>query len=131
MNKQIIPALKIFLFSQPILSTEWLSLLGHKYHASLPFSWEFTQVLEEANVIAWDGVLTPKMKSYQDRLFKKLETGAILLLQGEARTMLENHPFVTLISLNQLRYVELPGWSVLPEEIMMALTICHQKLSHV
>jgi hypothetical protein len=127
-NKLVI---KIFLLSQPILNTEWASLLGHKYAQALPFPWEFTQSLEEAHIVAWDGVLTPKLMHYQDRILNKLKSGTILLLQGEARTFLENHPFVKLISLDQLSYVELPGWSVLPEELLMALSACQQKISHV
>lgn len=130
MEKQT-ASMKIFLFSQPLLTTEWLSLMGDKYARSLKFQWELTDSLEAADVIAWDGVLTSKLKFYQDRLLKKLEKGSILLLQGDMRTLLENHPFVQLISLNQLRYVELAGWSVLPEEMLAALVSCQQKLPHV
>ena len=130
MEKKIVP-IKIYLFSQPLLTTEWLSLLGDKYSRALKFNWEFADSLEAADVIAWDGVMTSKLRLYQDRLFKKIEGGAILLLQGDMRTLYENHPFVKLISLDQLRYVELSGWSVLPEELLMALISCHQKLTNV
>lgn len=125
-------ALKIFLFSQPLLTTEWPALMGNKYARALSFPWEFTDSIENADVIAWDGVVSEKMKLYQDNIIDRLKSGAVLLLQGDARTLFENHPFVSLITLDQLRYVELSGWSVLPEELLAALVSCHQKMmNHV
>ncbi len=123
--------LKIYLFSGPLLSTEWPSLLGDKYVHALKFSWEFVNVPEEADVIVWDGVISPKLSIYADRVMSRLQVGKVLLLTGEARTLYENHPFVKLLQLDQLRYVEVPGWSVLPEELLEAMTSCYQKLGYV
>jgi Ni,Fe-hydrogenase III small subunit len=123
--------LKIYLFSGPLLSTEWLSLLGDKYVHALKFTWEYVKNPDEADIIVWDGVISPKLSLYADKIVARLEVGKVLLLTGEARTLYENHPFVKLLKLNQLRYVEVPGWSVLPEELLLALTTCHQKLGYV
>ena len=124
-------SLKLYLMSNPTLNSEWSAIFSDKYAYALSFTWEVVESPEFADVIAWDGVITPKLELYIDRIFKRLENHAILLLQGEARTLYENNPYVKSLKLDQLRYVELPGWSVLPEEILMALTVCHQKLNHV
>ncbi len=129
MNKPEI--LTIFCFSQPLVHTEWWSLLGDKYCHSLPFQWKIVEDPNEAKVIAWDGVITPKGNSRVVQLRKLLGEGRILLLQGEARTALARHPLVELISLEGIKVVELPGWTVLPEELIHTLEQCFQKLADV
>lgn len=131
MQKSSIFVLKIYLLPQPLFSTEWLSILGDKYVNCAPIRWEFVEDIKDSHVIAWDGVITPKYTFHLEEIQNQLKSGKILLLQGEARTLYKNHPFVELVDLNQLTYVELPGWSVLPEQIIAALLQCHQKLAHV
>ena len=131
MQKNEIFVLKIYLLPQPLFSTEWLSILGDKYRNCANMRWEIVEDIKDCHVIAWDGVITPKYKIHQEEIFQQLQSGKILLLQGEARTLYKNHPFVELIDLGKISYVELPGWSVLPEQIIAALLQCHEKLAHV
>ncbi len=131
MQKKDIPVLKIFLMSQPLANTEWSSLLGDKYLGSTSFRWEFVENIQDSEVIAWDGVITPKFSIFKDQIFSLLASGRVLLIQGEARTLYKSHPFVELFNLESVKLVELPGWSVLPEEMISALELCRQKLGHV
>lgn len=123
--------LKVLLLSQPLQHTEWLSLMGDKYYSALPFAIEFTHELSAAEIIVWDGVMTPKsQKVYQD-VVHSLREGKVLLLQGEARTLLKKHPIVSQVNIEEMKCVDLPGWSILPEEMIVALEKCHQKLKNV
>lgn len=123
--------LNIYSFSNPALHTEWASLLGDKYCHSMPFSLKFVDDINDAHVIAWDGVITPKGHHYMDKVVEKLKSGALLLLMGEARTLFKDSPIVELLNLDQIRYVELTGWSLLPEDMIQTLKSCHQKTTHV
>ena len=124
-------SLKVFFLSQPLLHTEWISLLGDKYYHSLTFKLEVTKDLASAQVIAWDGVITPKNATYMKEVIQSLSDKKVLLIQGEASTLLKTHPIVSQINLESHSYVELPGWSALPEEMIAALEICRQKVGHV
>jgi hypothetical protein len=124
------PVLKIFNYSHPLLQTELLSLLGDKYVHALPFPWEFVQDLEAAEVVVWDGVMSPRNKYYTDELLRKLET-KVLLLTGEAMTSLKASKKVSLVDESKFQVVRLTGWNVLPEEILSALEAAYKKLHHV
>jgi hypothetical protein len=124
------PVLKIYCFSQPLLMTEWRSLLSDKFNLALPFDVELTDQPTMANVIAWDGVVSPKFERFQSRM-QELLSNKTLLLMGEAQTLLAQHPIATLFSNADFRTVRLPGWSVLPEELMAALVECYQAGGHV
>lgn len=123
--------LTIFALSQPLWSTEWASLRGDKFRNALPFPVRFVSNIEEAQVIAWNGMLTPKSSSALKPLIEKLNHGSILLLMGERRTLLEGHPFVKFANSSKWRVVELPGWSVLPEEMLKSIHECWELISHV
>ncbi len=124
-------SLKIFFLSQPLLHTEWLSLMGDKYCHSMPFKLEVTHDVESAQIVAWDGVITAKSASLMKSVLGLLKDNKILLIQGEARTLFKDHPIISQVDLELLNYVEMPGWSVLPEEMIAALEICLQRVSHV
>ncbi len=123
--------LRIYNFSHPLMHTEWLTLTGDKYHRTLPFEWEMVKEMASAQVITWDGVITPKNQSIVDEMIRELKGNKILLLIGESMTLLKNHPMVKLLDPKDLNFVEVAGWSILPEEILAALESCHQKLNHV
>lgn len=123
-------SLKIYNFSHPLVKTEWMSILGDKYRDALPFSWEIVDDHTSADVIVWDGVIGPKSKAINSVL-EELKKAKILLLMGEGMTSLKSHPLVNLIDLDQIKYVEVSGWSILPEDILSALETCYQKFSHV
>jgi Ni,Fe-hydrogenase III small subunit len=120
--------LKIFTLSHPLLETEWLSLLGDKYSGALEFDFIIVDDVNEAQVVVWDGIITPKNTFYIKPLLEKIKTSKILLLQGEMRSLFTGHPFVKMVNLENMKYVELPGLSVLPEELLGALEQCYQKL---
>jgi hypothetical protein len=123
--------LRIFNFSHPLMHTEWLTLVGDKYHRTLPFEWEMVKDLSLAQVITWDGVISPKNQPVVNELLEALKGNKILLLIGESMTLLKNHPIVTLLDPKDLKFIEVSGWNVLPEEILAVLESCHQKLNHV
>lgn len=125
------PVLKIYSLNQPGMYTEWRSILGDKYSHALPFDYALTDSLEEASVVAWDGVLSLKQMRLQDEILMALSKGKIFLRMGEAQTLFENHPLVKIASPKEMTIVELTGWSVLPEEILHALESCYQKINHV
>lgn len=130
MKEKPVP-LRIFNFSHPLMHTEWVTLIGDKYHRILPFEWEMVKDLASAQVITWDGVITPKNQSLVDEILATLKDNKILLLMGESMTLLKNHPMVKILDPKDLNFVEVAGWNILPEEILAALESCHQKLNHV
>ncbi|HXH30450.1 MAG TPA: hypothetical protein VNJ01_06540 [Bacteriovoracaceae bacterium] len=125
------PVLKIFNLSQPVVATEWSSLMGDKYQGTMSFNWEFVTDFSEAQIILWDGVMTPKGAPFFRKVLAQMAQSKILLLYGEAMTSLKNHWPVELIDPEQFNWVDLTGWSVLPEDILSALEQCHRKLTHV
>lgn len=129
--KNEVQPLKIFNLSQPFMKTEWLSLLGDKYRDTLSFPWEIVSDYESAEVVVWDGVISPKRAESINRVLEDLKNNKVLLLMGESMISLRDHKIVSLVDLDQIRYVELPGWTVLPEDILGAIELCHQKLKHV
>lgn len=124
-------ALKLFNFSHPLVHTEWLSLLGDKYSSALPFKLEVVDSPASAQVILWDGIITAKNKAYVEKMLSGEGTNPIFLLLGESMTLVESNPEVELVDRSKLQYVEIPGWNVLPEELLNAFQSCYQKLKHV
>lgn len=129
--KETAKVYKIYQLSNPLMNTEWPAVLGDKFHKALSFEWAMTTDLKEADIVVWDGVISPKSASLLNPLIEELKQNKVLLLVGESMTSLRNHPMVKLVSTEGLRYVELSGWGVLPEEVLGALEACHQKLTHV
>ncbi len=129
MSKKIIPVLKIYCLCQPLLMTEWRSILSDKFAHSLPINLELTDDPSQASVIAWDGMISAKMQ----RLLPEIEhmlKGKTLLVMGEAQTLLKDHPFVRIFEAVE-NAPQLTGWSVLPEELLESLMSCYQKSAHV
>lgn len=123
--------LRIYNFGHPLMHTEWPTLMGDKYHHTLPFEWEMVNDVTAAQVVTWDGIITPKNQSMVENMMGEMKGNKILLLIGESMTLLKNHPIVKLLDPKDLNFVEVAGWSILPEEILAALESCHQKLNHV
>jgi len=130
MKEKPVP-LKIFNFSHPLIQTEWMTLMGDKYNRALSFEWEMVNDIESAAVVTWDGIVTPRNRELVEKMLTQLKGNKILLLIGESMTLLKNHPVVQSFETNELKIIEIPGWSLLPEEILGALETCHQKLNHV
>lgn len=122
--------LKIYHLSHPLHQTEWLSVLGDKYSHALHFKWEEVEEIENSHIVVWDGVITQKNKYYIDSILPQLKTKTVLLM-GEARTLLKDEPSVKIYSNTEASVVELPGWSVLPEDILAVLEACYKKMTHV
>lgn len=124
-------SLKVFLLSQPLLNTEWPALQSDKYRHATSFDIEIVQDLAEAEVIAWDGIMAPKTGQHFVKVLDRLVAGAILLLQGEGRVLLKNHAIIKQVDSSSFNVVDLPGWNILPEEMILALETCYQKLKNV
>lgn len=129
--KEKIRLLKIFNFSHPLMNTEVLSLLGDKYRETLPFQLELSSDYNSSDVILWDGVMTPRNHKIVEKILRDVKTGKVLLLIGESLTLFKDHALVRSLSTENLNCVELPGWNLLPEEILMALETCYKKSKHV
>lgn len=130
MNKQK-PKMTLFCLSQPVVDTEWASLLGDKFSQAMPFELSLSTELGTAQVIAWNGLLTPKSIDVYEMVLSKLRDGAVLLLLGEARTLFQGHPFVKFADTTNFKVVELPSWAILPEELLNGLELCWEKIKHV
>ncbi len=129
--KQTTAVIKIFNFSHPLMTTEVLSLLGDKYVSSLPFSWEFSKDYDQSDIVMWDGVMTPKNNDIVEKILGDVKSGKVLLLLGESQTLHKDRPGVKILNTENLNMVELPGWSLLPEELLAAIETCYKKLKHV
>jgi hypothetical protein len=125
------PVLKIFSFGHPLMTTEWRSILGDKYCHALPFDYVITDNIVDASVIAWDGVVSLKLRSLQAELENQLTKGKVLLLIGESHTLFQKGSMVRIFNNPEVATIQLNGWSVLPEEILSALETCYQKITHV
>lgn len=123
--------LKVFSFIHPLMTTEWRSIFGDKYCHALPFDYVITETIEDATVIAWDGVISLKLRSIQSEIEAQLMKGKILLMMGESQTLFQDYPIVRIFNSPEIATIQLTGWSVLPEEILAALQACYQKSMHV
>lgn len=121
--------LRIFNFTNPMMYTEMYSLMGDKFRNVLPFEWEFVPDEKDANVIVWDGVLTKKIGPVLKPL--NFRQGKILILLGEPVTLMNENEQVKAFNAEGVEVIHLSGWTILPEEILMALDEAYKKLSHV
>jgi hypothetical protein len=129
--KEKVAPLKIYNFSHPLMTTEWLSIQSDKFSRTLPFEWEMVTDYASAEIVVWDGVITPKNSEMTSMMFKDFKDSKVLLLLGESMTLLRNHPIVRMLNPEGLRYVEVSSWNILPEEILSALEMCREKLKNV
>jgi hypothetical protein len=123
--------LKIFCLHQPFISTEWKSLMGDKFCYALPFNLSFVESIEDASVIVWDGVVSNKMKRILPDIIAQFQKGKVLLLMGESQSLFKDSRYVELFNMENIHFVQLTGWSVLPEDILGALETCYQKMINV
>lgn len=129
--KEKVAPVKIYNFSHPLMTTEWLSIQSDKFSRTLPFEWEMVNDYASAEIVVWDGVITPKNAEITDSMIKDFKESKVLLLLGESMTLLRHHPVVRMLNPEGLRYVEVAGWNILPEEILSALELCREKLKNV
>ncbi len=123
-------SLNIYCLGGPLLSTEWASIMGDKYRNHMSFEPALVSSPDLAQVVVWDGVLTPKSTPIIQEFLDRLSDKTVLLITGEASTLFHDHPFVKLQSkINDA--VFLPPSRVLPEEILEALDECRRKGTHV
>ncbi|MFL5785142.1 MAG: hypothetical protein ACJ76H_11055 [Bacteriovoracaceae bacterium] len=123
-------SLNVYCLGGPLLSTEWAGLMGDKYREHMSFTPVLVATPEEAQVIVWDGVTTPKSQRLIQDLLNSVSDKVIFRLTGEAPTFFQDHPFVRL-NRREISSVHLPPSRVLPEEILEALEECRQKAGHV
>jgi Ni,Fe-hydrogenase III small subunit len=123
--------MKVFHLSHPFEDTEWLSLKGDKYAGALSFPIEEAASVTDADVVFWDGVMTPRTQAHIYSVLRALSDRQILVLLGEARTLLEGSPFVKLFESKSTRIAELCGWNILPEQILSVLEKCQLAQSEV
>ncbi len=123
--------LRLFSFSHLLHATEIRSLTGDKYGRALPFAWELTTDYDAADVVLWDGVITARNRSAVARILADARGSKVLLLIGESATLFQNNALVELVDPVAINAVELPGWNVLPEDILEALAKCHKRVNRV
>lgn len=129
MNKD--KTLKLFNFSHPLLNTEVNSIVGDKFSEALPFKVELVDTLEASNVVLWDGVITPKNRKITDKIIQSIGADRVLFLIGESMTLFQSSDVARTVDPSGMNVVELPGWMVLPEEIISKVQSCYQKLYNV
>jgi hypothetical protein len=124
--------LKIFLLSRSSLAIQWSSLMGDKYSHALPFPWEFTTHLHDADVISWDGFMNSKSSYYYQEVIEVLkDKKSLLILENEATSLYQKNSFLSRICLDDIPFIELSGGNVVPEDLLAALEECHKRLGHV
>jgi Ni,Fe-hydrogenase III small subunit len=123
-------SLNVYCLGGPLLSTEWVGLMSDKYREHMSFTPVIVATPEEAQVIVWDGVTTPKSRRLIRELLDAVSGKVVFLLTGEGATFFQDHPFVRL-NRREISSVHLPPSRVLPEEILEALEECRQKAGHV
>jgi Ni,Fe-hydrogenase III small subunit len=123
--------LLIYQLSHSLMVTEILALAGAKYASSMPFTWELTDDYETSDIVLWNGILSLKNEEFLTKIIDDIRSRKVLLLIGEAITLFTDHPFVKVPDLGDLKMVEIPGWSALPEDLLMALESCEKKLKNV
>ncbi len=122
--------LNIYCLGGPLLSTEWASIMGDKYREHLSFEPVLVASPDEAQVIVWDGLTTPKSHNTITDLLDRVGEKTVFLLTGEAATLFQDHPFIRFNTRN-LASVFLPPSKVLPEEILESLELCRIRSGHV
>lgn len=123
-------ALKYYCLGGPHLSTEWASILSDKYRDYKGLSPVMVSRPEDAEIIVWDGILTPKSSPHIKELIAKASPGTVMLITGEASTFHRDHPFVRISDVD-FPAVFLPPSRVLPEELLEALDECRKRKAHV
>ncbi len=131
MKKDTQQPLRIFSFSHLLYATELPALTGDKYAHALPFAWEITTDYDAADVVLWDGVITARNRSAAERILSDARGSKILLLMGESATLFQSNPLVDLVDPLSINAVDLPGWNILPEDILEALMKCHKRVNRV
>ena len=117
--------LNVYCLGGPMLSTEWASIMGDKYRAHFDFEPVIVQTPETANVIVWDGVMTPKSTPVINDILSQIKDDVVFLITGEGRTFFQDHPFVKLADVSA-SVVFLPPSRVLPEELLEGLDQCRK-----
>ncbi len=131
MKKETQQPLRLFCFSHLLLATELPALTGDKYGSALPFPWELTTEYTAADVVLWDGVITPRNRPMAARILEDVRGPKVLLLIGESATLFRQNPLVELVDPQAFNAVELAGWNVLPEDILEAIAKCHKRVNRV
>lgn len=131
MKKKEQPTLTLFCLTDSTFPGEWLSIQGDKYKDALSFPWKMVNQFQDADVIIWDGLISPKASLVMEEIIEHLKKGKMLLLERQAETLHQHFPFVKILSLDQIRYIEVSGRNILPEELLLALEACYQKCHHV
>jgi hypothetical protein len=123
--------LKIYILSHSLMKTEFLALLGDKYRAALPEGAMLVNRPDEANVIGWDGLLTPKLKPDLLNFIEANKDQKIFLILGSYLELTATHASKGGIYPDESQIVSIPRAHPLPEELLAALIECHKKINHV
>lgn len=123
--------LKVFVVANPGTHNEWAILKGTKYLGAFDFKWEFTSEINEAHVFIWDGVKNIASQNVFTPIEKKISSEGHVLLWIRLLDFFENFKSLSLIDLDQTRYVEVNESQLCPETMIWALNECKKKLTHV
>lgn len=127
--KERIFKLKVFSFSHPLIQSEFISLLGDKYCNAFSFEWEFCVDLDQAHIIFWDGVISPKNRAYVEKINLVLPQ-KILVILGESKSLFKERLGISFFDKQGPNIIQLSSWSILPEEIMAVFEIGFKKFNH-
>lgn len=122
--------LKFYCLGGPHSSTEWWSITGDKYRDYKGLNPVMVTAPEEAEIIIWDGIISPKSAAHINELLDNIAGSVVFLMTGEAATFHRDYPVVK-INNRDLPAVFLPPSRVLPEELLEALDECRKRRNHV
>jgi Ni,Fe-hydrogenase III small subunit len=124
-----IKTLTIYNLNNPLFRTEWVSLLGDKYFKALGFEIVLTDKLEGADIIVWDGLISPKMSRLLPGFLSKIKAERYLILVGEG---ISHNDYISSFEAGKLtNIIHIPGWSALPEKLLELLNYLSQKQKNV
>lgn len=123
--------MKVFVVANPATYNEWAILRSSKYQGALDFSWEFTSNIDDAHVFIWDGVKNIASHGIFSQIEKKISSEGHLLLWTRQLDFFENFKTISLVDLDQTRYVAVNISELSPETMIWALRECKKKLNNV
>jgi hypothetical protein len=124
-----INTLTIYNLNNPLFRTEWVSLLGDKYFQALNSEIVLTDKLELADVIVWDGLVSPKMSRLLAEFLSKVKADRYLVLVGEGFS--QNDYVSSFEAKNLANVFHISGWTALPEKLLELLNHLSQKKKNV
>lgn len=123
--------LKVFVVANPATQNEWAVLKSSKFANTYSFDWVFTDDLNQAHIFIWDGLKSVTNIGTHKKIEKLMAQEGHILLWVRHLDFLESYKTLSVIDLDQMRYVEINKTQLNPGSMIWALNECKKKLINV